>query len=119
MDAVFKVEYFDRPTTTTTKTNRYSAGWQKGCYHADHMRVEINSHDEYSCMYLSDCTTLDAVIAEAEWHLMGAKFGVATIYDDSNGKPYRIAVVTKKYCEDFTNYNYTDYGMKCKNGEAN
>lgn len=110
--ATFKVDYIDEKPGQKISNGRYKAVWRDKCYFAENLRVEIDS-DAGSGEYISSYNTLDAVISEAEGCMLAAKFGIATIYD---GK-YRVAVVTKKYREEYTDANYTNYGKTCKRYE--
>lgn len=111
MSTTFEVEYFnERPNQQPDK--RYFAIWRKGKFSAENLKVVLDTN-EGSGEYYSDFTTLDATIAEAENLLCDAKFGVATIYD---GK-YRLAVVTKRYRDEYADSHYTDYGSKCRECE--
>ena len=75
--------------------------------------AEYDSTAPYETTFKCHSRTLDACISEAEWALMDCLFGKAELLD---GK-YRVATVTKRYDDEYTNSNLTCYGKKCKKSE--
>lgn len=116
-----------------TKYNkyRYMARWDGGQYIADNIVCHIsavlpgddarhgsswNAYDStapYETTFKCHSNILDACISEAEWILKDCLFGKAELLD---GK-YRVATVTKRYDDEYTNSSLTRYGEKCKKSE--
>ena len=110
---------------------RYKARWMGRQYIADNIMCHISavrvdddgrhgiSWTEYESRapyeYTFKCCghTLDACISEAEHILRDCLFGKAELLD---GK-YRVATVTKRADDEYTNSSLTCYGEKCKKSE--
>ncbi len=103
-------------SNNTNKINNdpkhYKAYWNNGRYCANNLRVEIKAASG-DTSYISNWTTLESVVHEAENELLDEKFGCAIIYD---GK-YRVATVTKCYNDEYMSSRLTQYGEKCKRYE--
>ena len=112
---------------------RYMARWNGRQYIADnimchisavrpddditygHSWTEYESRAPYETTFKCHSRTLDACISEAEHVLKNCLFGKAELLD---GK-YRVATVTKRYGDEYTNSGLTRYGKKCKKSEPN
>lgn len=108
---------------------RYKARWIGRDYTADNITCHIlavrpgdnwckcGEYDYGSCQYEDTFKchshTLDGCISEAEWILKDCLFGKAELLD---GK-YRVATVTKRYDDEYSNSSLTRYGEKCKKSE--
>ena len=83
---------------------RHGCGW-----------VEYESTAPYETTFKCHSRTLDGCISEVEWILKDCLFGKAELLD---GK-YRVATVTKRADDEYTNSCLTRYGEKCKKSEPN
>ena len=110
---------------------RYKARWDDGQYIADNIICHISavrpgddlrhgsswfeyeSTAPYETTFKCHSNILDACISEAEYILKDCLFGKAELLD---GK-YRVATVTKRYNDEYTNSGLTRYGEKCKKSE--
>ena len=110
---------------------RYKARWDCGQYIADNIICHISavrpgddevygsswteyeSRAPYETTFKCHSKLLEACINEAEYELMGCLFGKAELLD---GK-YRVATVTKRADDEYTNSGLTCYGKKCKKSE--
>ena len=110
---------------------RYKARWVGRDYIADNIVCHISAvrpgdDDRYGCSWTEyesrapyettfkcHSNILDACISEAAWVLKDCLFGKAELLD---GK-YRVATVTKRYDDEYTNSSLTKYGEKCKKSE--
>ena len=81
---------------------RYGGSW-----------TEYESRAPYETTFTCHSHTLDGCISEAEYVLKDCLFGKAELLD---GK-YRVATVTKRYDDEYTNSCLTRYGAKCKKSE--
>ena len=135
MNKSFEVEIhqIQRTNDATNQENRYryKARWIGRDYIADNIECHISavrpcddevhgrswteyeSRAPYEITFICHSHTLDGCISEAEWILKDCLFGKAELLD---GK-YRIATVTKRYDDEYTNSNLTRYGEKCKKSE--
>ena len=109
----------------------YKARWLSGQYLADNIVcnvsavfpgddgvygrswTEYESRAPYETTFKCRSRTLDACIHEAEYALKDCLFGKAELLD---GK-YRVATVTKRADDEYTNSGLTRYGEKCKKSE--
>lgn len=110
---------------------RYMARWDGGQYVADNITCHISavrlgddcrygaswteyeSRAPYETTFKCHSNILDACICEAEYILKDCLWGKAELLD---GK-YRVATVTKRYDDEYTNSSLTRYGEKCKKSE--
>ena len=138
MNKSFEVEIhqIQRADDATKQTDpcecyRYKARWIGRDYIADNIECHISavrpcddaahgrswteyeSRAPYETTFICHSHTLDGCISEAEWILKDCLFGKAELLD---GK-YRIATVTKRADDEYTNSNLTRYGEKCKKSE--
>lgn len=118
----------DKENTECNK-HHYQARWIGGQYIADNITCHIlavrpsdnwckyGEYDygpsQYEDTFTCRSRTLDACICEAEMILKDCLFGKAELLD---GK-YRVATVTKKADDEYTNSGLTRYGEKCKKSE--
>lgn len=138
MNESFEVEIHpmskhDTETVDPCERYRYRAQWIGREYIADnimchisavrpgdditygHSWTEYESRAPYETTFKCHSRTLDGCISEAEFVLRDCLFGKAELLD---GK-YRVATVTKRYDDDYTNSGLTHYGKKCKKSEPN
>ena len=136
MSKSFEVEIHQIQKQQDTNTNpcehyRYKARWIGRDYIADNIECHISavrpgddeaysrswteheSRAPYETTFTCRSHTLDGCISEAEWVLKDCLFGKAELLD---GK-YRVATVTKRYDDEYTNSGLTRYGEKCKKSE--
>ena len=110
---------------------RYKAQWVGRQYKADNIVCHISavrktddacygrswteyeSRAPYEDTFKCHSRTLDGCISEAEHILRDCLFGKAELLD---GK-YRVATVTKRCDDEYTNSGLTRYGEKCKKSE--
>ena len=104
---------------------RYKARWAGRQYIADNIICHVSavypgndnryeSSVPYEDTFKCHSGLLDACVGEVEYILKDCLFGKAELFD---GK-YRVAVVTKRYDDDYTNSSLTCYGKKCKKSET-
>ena len=136
MKESFEVEIHTMPKRETEQTDpceryRYKAQWVGRQYIADNIMCHISAvrpgDDEvhgrswteyestapYEITFKCHSHTLDGCISEAESILRDCLFGKAELLD---GK-YRVATVTKRADDEYTNSGLTRYGEKCKKSE--
>lgn len=133
MSTEFEVEINKTQKQENTECGkyRYQARWTGGQYIADNITCHISavrptdnityglswteyeSRAPYETTFTCHSHTLDACICEAEMILKDCLFGKAELLD---GK-YRVATVTKRYDDEYTNSGLTRYGEKCKKSE--
>ena len=97
---------------------RYKARWVGRQYVADNITCHISatryeSSEPHEDTFGCHSKVLDACICEVEYILKDCLFGKAELFD---GK-YRVATVTKRYDDDYTNSSLTGYGKKCRKSE--
>ena len=135
MNESFEVEIYPIKKQVNSECDkyRYMARWNGRQYIADnimchisavrpddditygHSWTEYESRAPYETTFKCHSRTLDACISEAEHVLKNCLFGKAELLD---GK-YRVATVTKRYDDEYTNSGLTRYGKKCKKSEPN
>ena len=114
---------------TECDKRRYMARWYGGQYIADNIICHISAvrsgdawckcgeydygTSQYETTFKCHSNILDACISEAEYILKDCLFGKAELLD---GK-YRVATVTKRSGDEYTNSCLTRYGEKCKKSE--
>ena len=136
MKESFEVEIHPIPKHETEQTDpceryRFKAQWVGRQYIADNIVchvsavcrgndgrygtswTEYESRAPYETTFKCHSRTLDGCISEAESILRDCLFGKAELLD---GK-YRVATVTKRYDDEYTNSDLTRYGAKCKKSE--
>lgn len=134
MNKSFEVEIHQIRKQQDTNTDpceryRYKARWIGRDYIADNIECHILAvrpcdnwckcgeydygRNQYEATFTCRSHTLDGCISEAEWILKDCLFGKAELLD---GK-YRVATVTKRYDDEYTNSGLTRYGEKCKKSE--
>lgn len=131
MSTQFEVEIhpIKKQENTECDKHHYQARWTGGQYIADNITCHISAvrpgdnwckygeydygPDQYEDTFTCRSRTLDACICEAEMILKDCLFGKAELLD---GK-YRVATVTKKADDEYTNSGLTRYGEKCKKSE--
>ena len=136
MKESFEVEIHTMPKRKTEQTDpceryRYKAQWVGRQYIADNIMCHISavrpgddevhgrswteyeSRAPYEETFTCHSHTLDGCISEAESILRDCLFGKAELLD---GK-YRVATVTKRADDEYTNSGLTRYGEKCKKSE--